>query len=195
MKKYFVVVVLIVLAGTIFSIKADAAPSAPAAPAAAPVVSTKGDAVGYSSFSANSKYIRSRVLGSAAVLLGWQYNHFETKDFSIGGVGYIGEITGANGGSMAIGGLHFAYTGMMSPFWGVVMGGMMGASGASFRDTRTGAKISTGGVAVEPELGIRINFGKRSRMAGTVGYHWQPTNNAISGPSGTVKFEFINPLD
>jgi len=195
MKKYYVVALLILIAGTVFSIRANAAPHAggKAEPAAATATTAQLDYVGYSSFSADAKYVRARAAN--AMLFGWQYNHFETRDFSIGGVAYVGELTGANGGSMALGGLSFNYHSAFSPFWAWNVGGLIGASGATFREKATGTKLSSGGVAFEPEAGVRLNLGKRARVEFDVGYLWQPTNNSISGFSSTVKFEFINPLD
>lgn len=138
---------------------------------------------GSSTVGLDIKYLASSMANT--ILFGWRYLHNPSREFSLGGVGNLGQSTGTNNGSLAYGGLFASWNAAVSNKSAVELGLMAGGAGGTVNGGST-----YGGVCLEPSLAYSFSLGQTVGAALSAGYLYIPTSKAGSGFNGGLRIEF-----
>lgn len=121
------------------------------------------------------------------IAYGWRYMYSPSEFFSMGGVGYTGQLTGAaDTGSYSYGGLSASFNWQATEYFRMELG-ITAGGGGGFRSS-TGLQL--GGALVEPNFNLAFQLGRNVGLAATGGYIWMPTSAIGSGYSVGLRLEF-----
>lgn len=140
---------------------------------------------GFSRLGAEMKAIQTPI--GMGILFGWRYLFHSSPFFSIGGAGYLGQISSGTTSSYSYGGMigafHIPLTNGVAAEVTILGGGGGG---------RLGDGTFFGGTVLEPGLGFSFRLGKDVQMVAGASYVWMPGSTSGTGISGGFRFEFLS---